>query len=148
VSNSRYEMFGELDALEAAQYGDKPATRAELQGLALMMGLAPLAHRVHAQVGRLAQVRDRVLTVGAMLDELREQGVIDDTQAGRFRELCLRTEALAKRQPDPNSKAVGAPAAFEFLWSDAFEDEIWERVRREARLAFTALRPEDDPWVG
>jgi len=145
---ANYEMFGALDALEAGGYGDRPATRAELQGLALMMGLAPMAHRVHAQVGRLKSVRDRVLTVAAQLDELREQGVIDDTQAGRFRELSLRVRELAERQPDPNSKAQGAPAAFEFLWSDAFEDEAWERVRREARLAFTALRPEDDPWLG
>jgi hypothetical protein len=145
---ANYEMFGALDALEAAGYGDQPATRAELQGLALMMGVAPMAHRVHAQAGRLKQVRDRVLTVAAQLDELREQGVIDETQAGRFRELSVRVRELAERQPDPNSKAVGAPAAFEFLWSGVFEDELWERVRHEARLAFTALRPEDDPWVG
>lgn len=149
MSDSRYEMFGELDALEASGEKEKPITRAEMQGLALFMGLPPMALRVHARIGRLERMAKRVQMVGGRLDDLRAEGVIDATQAGRFREMALRTdELLAGGASLTAAPEKDVAEAFAFLWSDAFTEAEWDRVRRDARAAFTALRPEDDPWLG
>lgn len=149
MSVSRYEMFIELDALEAAGGNGKPVTRAEMQGLALFMGLPPMAQRVHARLGRLERMADRVVAIGEQLDDLQEEGVIDATQAGRFREMSIRARNLSAGGAQLTAPAeIDVSEGFEYLWGDAFVGDEWDGLREEARSAFTALRPEDDPWLG
>ncbi len=149
MSENRYEMFIELDALEASGGNGKPVTRAEMQGLALFMGLPPMAQRVHARLGRLERMADRVIAVGEQLDDLQQDGVIDATQAGRFREMSIRARNLSEAGAELTAPAEsGVSEGFEYLWSDAFVGSEWDELREEARSAFTALRPEDDPWLG
>jgi hypothetical protein len=126
----------------------RPATRAELQGLSLIMGCAPMAHRVHAHAGVLQRVLDRVLTIGPGIAELEAAEVLTATEAGRFRELYARTRTLAARDGGMCPPQSETAAGFAFLWSDAFEDDGWDGVRQVGRAAFTALRPAEDPWVG
>jgi hypothetical protein len=142
-------MFFELDALEASGGNGKPMTRAEMQGLALFMGLPPMAQRVHARLGRLERMADRVLAVGEKLDDLQDEGVIDATQAGHFREMCIRARALTKGGAQLTAPAESDVSdGFAYLWGDAFVGSEWDELRIEARAAFTTLRPEGDPWLG
>lgn len=59
-------------------------------------------------------------------------------------------EQLAGQQAGWRDRIPSQPeqTGFDFLWSTAFEDEEWERLRRRARSAFTALRGADNPGWG
>src|SRR5262245_7276906 len=90
---SRFAFFPKLAAIQAGEAKDMPMTRAELHGLAMVMGADPAAQRVHAADERMHLFVERVIEVDAKLPELLEQGEITQTQAGRFREMSGRIKA-------------------------------------------------------
>jgi hypothetical protein len=116
--------------------------------LALMsLGGPPQAQRHHARVGTLQRACQAMEGLPERLPALQAAGLLDATQATELRGLSeqlagLRTGWRDRIPPEPED------AGFDFLWSAAFEDEEWERLRRSARSAFTALRGRDNPWVG
>lgn len=116
--------------------------------LALMsLGGPPQAQRHHARVGTLQRACHALEGLPERLPALEAAGLLDAAQAtelgGLSEELGGLRTGWRERIP-PEAERAG----FDFLWSTAFEDEEWERLRRRARSTFTALRGPDNPRVG
>ena len=146
---SRFAFFPKLAAIQAGKAKDMPMTRAELQGLAMVIAADPAAQRVHAADERLHLFVERVIEVDGELNQLVKDGEITQTQAGRFREMSGWVKALDAREGGAVPPKEERSKGFEFLWSDALEnDDQWHAARLSARAAFSAMRADDDPWIG
>ena len=81
------------------------------------------------------------------LPALEAAGLLSTAQATELREVHDQLAGLGAGWRD-RIPSQPEQAGFDFLWRTAFEDEEWDRLRRRARSAFTALRGADNPRVG
>lgn len=125
---------------------DNQDTKTKLRFAVMNLGCAPLAQRRYVQLGWLQNAAQTVEEEGAKTREMLEADVIDSSQADLITSVRAELVKLRESTDDYMDERDAGPR--EYLYSHAFEDEGWGKVRHLARSCFTSLKEGSQPSFG
>lgn len=115
-----------------------PPSSAQILKLAVQnLACHPQAQRRYVQLGWMDRAVANLARIGGELDTLVADGDITAEDATLVGELRDEVAGALSRRPDLLQLDRRAPR--EFLFSDALENEDWDRIRQIARVAHGKL---------
>ncbi len=115
-----------------------PPSNAQVLKLAVQnLACHPQAQRRYVQIGWMNRAIANLREIGADLDALVAAGDFTEEEATVVRQLLDEFDNALSQRPDLLAFEGREPR--EFLFSNALENEEWDRIRQSARVAHRKL---------